>query len=507
MKKLINSVFGIVSVAKNGSHLDGKIHFRYLGAVDHTILNLKERDWKLNDNTIVVGYKLSTGDGEFIQIDLSKDKIVLQSDCFGSLFLYYAEFDGSFIFGTEINDLLIYSKEFLSINTEELYRYFAFGFHTFSGKLFYQPINYLKSNSVLTVRVGSKRKLDVSTYKLEREFDYDGYADATANEILQDGIVKRVKHLDLDKIVFTVSAGLDSGILLESFCQLDIPVVCVTNGFSDSDDVLIGRKRSEICKYKHIHYGNFYNLSRDEIKNLLLEYVINSGGIGPIAEAEFLLFLKYICQYGKAIIHGIGGEFYRNRYPSEEYFMANYLTTNETVSKYVFGDYHKEKYLNLINETYNQDVWGNAFEKFYLEERHPNNVCVNKNHMIRPYGMFLSPLVNKHLHSFVFSKSKLGKRTSGEVLHWLRPEKKFFPLENEICKPAIDISCFLSATGDIFEEYIINGFDLATIGINTRNVLKSIRKLDCTERDKWFLARIFNLSMYLTHLDTKIEIT
>lgn len=504
MKKLVTSVFGIISASKNSDELTGKIRMGYLASNDYVTWDVQKKAKEEGDKTLVVGYKLPDGDGEFIQLDLRQNEITLQSDYFGGRFLYYAEIGHEFVFSTEIDELLQYSKDYLSIDSEELYRYFAFGFLTFSGNLIYRPIRHLESNSILSVKANKRNSLEISTRKLDRILDYSDYANASPSEILQDGILKRVSYLDLDKVVLLLSAGYDSGVILECFRHLNIPTVCGTFGLPDSDDVVIGRERARICRYEHYYSEDFFALDKNGLHDLLTEYSLGSGGIGPATEMEFLHGIKNVSQYGKAIVHAVAGEFFRSSLKSREYFSDVYLTPEDTISRYTYGEYDKGKYADMIYQRYGPE---DTLKKFYVEERHPKNVCKNKNHMTGKYGILLVPLANKYLYNYIFSKVDSETRNSGEVMQWLRPEKKYFQLENKINKPYMNINQFFSRIEGILTDYLLNGYDMTKVGVNTEAILHNIKNSTCTERDKWFLSRILNLSMCLTHLGTHVEVT
>ena len=60
---------------------------------------------------------------------------------------------------------------------------------------------------------------------------------------------------------------------------------------------------------------------------------------------------------------GGAGEFYRNYLKSREYFALKYLTPEETISKYTFYEYDKERYIDMLYHRYGQK---NTFEKFEL---------------------------------------------------------------------------------------------------------------------------------------------
>ncbi len=500
MRTLTMSVFGRILPSTDGSSLSGSINLRRLASRDNTELDIEDILRERDHETIIVGYKLPDSDGEYIQIELAKERLVLTSDYFGGRLLYYAVNGREFVFGTEIDEVIYHCGSQFSIDPGELARYLAFGYPTFSNCLIYTPVKHINANSEIIVKLDDKKELSVVTRKLDRTWKETSHPDLSLSEILQEGIERRLEYLDLQEVALLTSAGFDSGIVLECLRHLGIPTVCISYGLPDSDDVVIGRERARICGYDHIYSDHFIKLDERGLGDLLMEYSRHTGGIGPATEIEFFDCIKTWDNHNPVVIHGAAGEFYRNYLKSREYFSSVYLTPEETIINYTEFHYDKETYLDMMYDAFGPE---DTLTKFYVEQRYPNNVCKNKNHMVRDYGMLLIPLANKNLYNLVFLKYGSEIRNSGKLMEMLRPKNHYFQLENTISKPFMRIDQFFSRIQGILVDYLNNGCDMRQYGINTKAIVSSVEHSTCTERDKWFLTRILNLSVFLSQASSR----
>ena len=488
-----SSVFGKLAIYES----NGKSFYSaevYLEQFNRNEIIVKNYNSTLSEilDSFLVGYKLSNGDGEFIEINLSKNLLTIKTDYFGSYPLFYYFEEKKIIFSTKLNDIINELGE-ITIDKTELNKYLMFGYPVLNNKTFYENILLCDPNSKIIFNIIDS--ISVLTEKLNSKVNTNFEIRTNAFNLLQKGIKERIELIKPDAIVHMISAGIDSGILLYNFKKLGINVHTATFGYGDSDDVIIGRERANKLNYKFTTSDKFFYLECELYGSLIKEYSILTGGIGIVSEIATFYFDKELEKYGDVFVFGEGGEFYRNRLESEEYFGNNYLTPQSTFEKFMTDKYKASFYIEKVYEKYGRN---RTFEKFYLKEKHPKNLY-RKYLLLGNIGMKLTPLVNKYLLNFIYNKTTITERESLTVLNSFVKDD-CYKILNKINKPFMNINHFWSLINTEFKKLLRNGYDLSSLGINVENMLKYIENDNIDEKDKWFLCRICNLSSYLTYL-------
>jgi hypothetical protein len=102
---------------------------------------------------------------------------------------------------------------------------------------------------------------------------------------------------------------------------------------------------------------------------------------------------------------------------------------------------------------------------------------------------------------YIYENTTYEGRSSGTVMNKLFSGDTNFNLSNKILKPCLDINSFFERIKNRIISLIRDGYDIKKLGLKKENILADIEKSKCSNRDKWLVFRIFNLSVYLTHLE------
>lgn len=493
-QKFYTNIYGELWALPNGAGIKGKL-----------VLNKPQCNEDINIifdsdacHDVTVGYRLPDGEGEYIWINIQKGIVTFQTDQFGSHALFLLKIPGKLVFSSDMHSIISKYSEYISIDNEQLLKYFVFGYPALDDRMFYTPITLLEADNVLKVSSDqNSSELQFESYVKSDDMDISIVAGMTAVEILQHGILQRINYLGDQGLLHMISAGYDSGILLQNFRKLGISVRCVTQGRHDCDDVLIGRERAKSCGYEHFHCDKFNSLDQNQLFNLLGEYSYLTSGIGPIPEINTLSFFQEIKSLGFVFLFGEGGEFFRNRLQGDAYFKQTYMTPVDEYMKYLRQPYSQDGYINRIKSKYGNRV--DVYESFYMKEKHPKNLY-RKYSLARQYGLKATFLTNKYLLNFIYSQTTLEYRNTEQVMHDLLPSELYFELKHDVKVDYLSIDNFYDRIGNVFLNYSDGGYDLNELGIDHARIVEDLKNKKLTLKGKWFISRILNLFIYLSQL-------
>lgn len=417
-----------------------------------------------------VGYQLENGDGEFATATEAGG----QTDRFGSYPVFQAE---SGAYSTELGELIPSGAP--PIDRNRLADYFQFGYGALGEGTIYHGIRQFPATA------------PAATATKAQETD----PGVSPSQLLRQAIEARLARFGNGPVIVPISAGHDSGVLLEHLHALGAErVVCATFGPPDCDDVLVGRQRAELCGYPHHHWDILADLSDEETRELLEFYAKATAGIGPATEILFAAFARRVANEGNIFILGGAGEFYRDYLKSKDWFGENYLTPDATLRRYTEFRTDPAGMLRRIEESLGEE---NTLRAFYIHERYPKNMN-RKNQVLKSLGTPVNPFSDSALFDSVGEQA-----STGDTLDFLRPETRVtgFPYPHKTTTPLFNVRSFLAKVREAFLELLDATLPFENFGLKPEAIRSDVANQAASDRDIWFLSRLLNLLTFLrSHL-------
>ena len=191
-------------------------------------------------------------DGEFniVIYEADSGKLTILNDHIASYPLYFCERSDGFLFGSEKKALLTVAHEGRDIDPVGLLQLFMHQ-HNLQDRTFMKGIKRLPPASKLTFKDG---RVLVSTFN---EIALDVQDTANANDLLEEwrdklevATAKRIRNKD--RLLFSLSAGLDSRAVACSIDRNSRPIWARTAGKADSYEVRYAKEIAERLGFGHI---------------------------------------------------------------------------------------------------------------------------------------------------------------------------------------------------------------------------------------------------------------
>lgn len=327
-------------IAKKNIKYDNKFFYNKLENINHNILfdqELKDEDYfwneKNQEGVFVIGYILpllsfSTEvcpqnilkyykqtkeksflnyKGNFTIIIVQQNDIVLVSDSFGISKFFYNEkiiSNNFWIFKT-------YSE--LNISLESLYLYSIFNYWIKDYTLF---ANISKSEGgyyySISSGINKKQYFNIKTYLRNREIKYDKKSTFKhAPDLWSEVLSQYLNLFQNERISQTLTAGLDSRMILAGFRKLNYIPETFTFGKSDSMDVHYAKKVASELNVPHHHfypYSEFF----DNFSKKAYEVLFEANSLTTIYRAHRFDAYKKLSKISDVVFFGfIGSEIIR----------------------------------------------------------------------------------------------------------------------------------------------------------------------------------------------------
>ncbi len=310
--------------------------------------------------------------GSFILLiwDREKQELLIVNDRYGSRPLYYAEYNGYFLCGSEVKTILE-DKTFKKIvDDRAVADFFSFGY-ILGDKTFFKGIKLLPPASIMRCnkdRVFVEKYQDFCFNEKYEEHPEEYYVDRLSKLILK-AIDRRMrgKH----KIGVLLSGGLDSRIIVASIDKKYYPIHTYTFGESlNCDDVRIAKIIADKFGISH-HYlkiGPKYLIDYGKKVVWLTDGMLN------VIDSHGISVLHQIKRDSKVCLGGVNGDtLFANdldkeflRKPADEKFISAFF-----VKKSFLKESEKRK---LFSRPFYDKIRGIAFKSFkeFLTESEAN---------------------------------------------------------------------------------------------------------------------------------------
>lgn len=207
--------------------------------------------------------KLLNGEFNIVICQKSEQRLVIINDHLSSRPLYYMQEGASLIFGSEKKSVLAVTKETPTVNPVGLLQIFAHQ-HNVGGITFIKglktlpPATWLEfQNSCLKVD-----RYDTMTFHLSNSLPNDLSLIETWCDHLRQATLRRLA--DKERIIFSLSAGLDSRAVACAIPRDFRPIFARTRGFQDSLEVVYATEIAHRLQFDHFRESPF-NVPLSEI--------------------------------------------------------------------------------------------------------------------------------------------------------------------------------------------------------------------------------------------------
>lgn len=479
LEKLNHFDYQIEQFEQNGVHL-GRIHLGYV--------NKSKQPYLSNDNRyaiVMIGEIFSydnieshqiQNDAEFILEHFIKDdfgylpkingqfsaciydffekKLSLISDRFGTRPVYYAYYNNKFFFSPEVKSLIL-DKFNKNINYNAISDLFHFG-HLFGYKTMFKDVHQLPEASVLIFQNG---KIEIKRYwdypyneevykkvKFSKKEIYNYFE--MMKEIMYNSM-KRQTNKNRDKILFSLSGGLDSRWVIAVAKKMKIePLIAFTMGEENSEDMIYATLVANSLNVNHI---GFKIQPNDIWKNAILYSYISDYMSMINAPIQGFECLKYFFRKEEITITSqmcdavFGSTLYRKRIK----MLINNHWNDETqkIILNIFNLFNAKK----ICAVFSPDMFQRIKENYLETPQNYINNLLDKS----PVYSYFNLLMNEH-----------GRRGTlgGNILNNLFFETRMPSYDNQLIEFAYSIPIELRKNQYIYRETFNRVFpELASI--------------------------------------------
>lgn len=275
----------------------------------------------------------------FAVLDKRANKIFLVRDRYGIKPLYYAQWDGAVIFGSEQKAILQHPNSKKELDKEALMEYFTFQ-NLFTNKTLLKNIKLLDQASIATI------DLNTNKIKIDQYWDYD-FSDGDSSDprelrqeldrLLQQAVKRQlVSDVPLGSYL---SGGMDSG-TLTAIASQHLPYInTFTCGFdlssaSGMELAFDEREKAESMSYlfKTEHYEMV--LKSGDMERCLpsLAYALEEPRVGQSYPNYYAA--KLASKFVKVVLSGAGGDELFGGYPWRYYRAANSNNFDNYIDQY-----------------------------------------------------------------------------------------------------------------------------------------------------------------------------
>lgn len=292
-------------------------------------------------------------------IDKVKGELILVTDRFNSIPIFYSNISNGLIFASEIGALLEFISD-LKLDRESLLEYFAFHF-TLGNKTLFLNIKKLPPACIATYNPHSNlisvRKywdIDIQDRKKEVPPEQLKHLYGEFKRLMSMAVEHRMR--DEEKIGIFLSGGIDSRIIVgfanEIAKKNGKEVITFTIGVKDGIQQKIAKKVADRLRLKNI----FFEVRPDTMKKYSEEIVRHACGIMDICDGHFLPFLEEIRELVDMVLLGsFGGELFGamlHKVDSIEKIVKKYIAVknlDQVFSESFMEDLKDAPVRNLIN--------------------------------------------------------------------------------------------------------------------------------------------------------------
>lgn len=306
--------------------------------------------------------------------NVREKKLFLARDPLGKKPLFWAVFDGKFIFSSEIKGLLSHKDFKKNINEESLSKYFLYGFTPAPASIF-KNIQKLLPGHFLTIGSGGEARI-----KKYWELDYRHQEKFSDEENLEDEITKYLEKAVQKRLIADVplgvflSGGIDSGLVTAMMRNFISPskIDAFSIGFEEQDYDESSLAKSVARKLEVNHHLKIF--SKRDLLSLAPDVVDILDE--PMADPSILptvLLSRFAGEKVKVALSGDGGDENFAGYPK---YLAHFLLENFRLKKLPlssFSSYFSGKTSLLLTHA-NRDLhlrnqlWINPFSPDEVEK-------------------------------------------------------------------------------------------------------------------------------------------
>lgn len=294
-------------------------------------------DYIENGELFLKNYK-----GDFVLIIVHNDKLILFSDYFGVSKFFYSEVTGDFIAS---NNLKIVSQlRKISLNERNIYLYYLLNYLPFETT-FFKELNKNVGGQYIVVDskgVSKQKYFDVITFLRNRQplkLKEKDLFQLASNQWMRL-IRQYLNHVANERVAITLTAGLDSRLILAAMRKMGVNPVTFTFGRPDSMDVVHAKRISKVLKLEHHHFfpdKDFF----DNFSDQALKTVKDGEGLVTQYRAHrYFAYQKVAELYVDHVFFGfIGSEVIRGIHPDglifPFFFIDQWLGKETSIQEYL----------------------------------------------------------------------------------------------------------------------------------------------------------------------------
>jgi asparagine synthase (glutamine-hydrolysing) len=237
--------------------------------------------------------------------DQRQQTLILAKDFLGLVPLYYAQFNGHFLFASGVRAILSDQTLPRTVDLIAIAQYLTFD-HLLDDRTLLEAVKVLPAGTILTFRQGQLRikpywkphYFETSHIRSEQEY-IDGLID-----LLRQAVFRQLPG-DLSA-GFLLSGGLDSRVLLAFFNELTTndEFHTFTFGVPGCDDARYARQASSLTRASH----HFYELKPDYLLSRVEEGVSLTDGLQNCVHMHTLATLEKVAETAGLIYKGFMGD-------------------------------------------------------------------------------------------------------------------------------------------------------------------------------------------------------
>ena len=259
-------------------------------------------------------FKMFNGMFAFALFDNKKNELIIVRDRMGIKPVYYGEFDGKFIFSSEIKSIVSIIKEKIQIDSVGLNQYLTYQ-NYFGQRSLYKGIKLLLPGHYLTIKLDLKKKLESYwsfNFKKNTSINF-----SHAIEKYKDTINSSVqRHLLSDVPVASyLSAGFDSSTILNKASINGKAPDSFTGTFQEGGWYDETSTASKIAKHNRSKF-NAVNIIPDNLPDMMDDLIdsLDEPRMGIGAFSQYCV-AKKAAETHKVILTGHGGDELFSGYP------------------------------------------------------------------------------------------------------------------------------------------------------------------------------------------------
>ena len=356
-------------------------------------------------------------------------KLLIVNDRLGLRPLYYAQHGGKLFFGSGARAVVVDPSFERRVNPVALVEFLSFQ-HLLGDNTLFAGVNLLPPASVM---IYQERQLSIRPYwefqfsDVYEDHDEEYYVERWITLVGQ-AVARQMRGPE--PLAVLLSGGVDSRNILALMDRERFPVLALTFGQSDSDDVRLAREVAATLGVEH----HFFPLRPDYLLHLAEEGVRLTDGMKSCVHMHVLGPLREMAEQAKVFYLGyLGGTIHGDTVspdllaPFEESVMARLLFRKRNIV------FREEEHRHLFAAPFYQQVRGQAFVSFQAALRRSRSTwAADKNNYLEIQEMDRRFTTGGHelLRSRVAVRTPLADKDFIEFMltvpPGLRQEKTFY---------------------------------------------------------------------------------